>query len=170
MSASCDTFSLGILMLVVATGLPVFDRACALAIKDVVERKLLRHLDANVNELTASCDWSFSGGPALLREFLELGKQCAASYHPDRPALVSVQQSLCSLLDRVSAALTRECLICLDAPRSTVLEPCRHAVACAACARRYCTPQQPCPVCRTPITAVVSTSQPVLQTLVRRLV
>lgn len=37
-----------------------------------------------------------------------------------------------------------ECVICLDAPKATMLEPCRHVCLCEACAPRV----KECPVCR----------------------
>ena len=48
----------------------------------------------------------------------------------------------------------RECLVCLDAPRASVLEPCRHAVACADCAALLQAQGLPCPICREPIASV----------------
>ena len=40
--------------------------------------------------------------------------------------------------------LVRECTICMDAARDTVLKPCDHAVACAGCSAGL----QHCPLCR----------------------
>jgi hypothetical protein len=39
------------------------------------------------------------------------------------------------------------CLVCTDAAKNTVIQPCRHMVACSACARQLTS----CPVCRGPI-------------------
>jgi hypothetical protein len=41
------------------------------------------------------------------------------------------------------------CAICMDAARDTALEPCGHALLCAACAHRVLRTAVPaCPVCR----------------------
>ena len=89
--------------------------------------------------VAASCDWAFPGGATLLIELLGLGFACTQPRKTRRPALPAVVQKLRESVDKMHAALTRECLLCLDAPRTTILEPCRHAVACAACAATYCT-------------------------------
>jgi hypothetical protein len=44
----------------------------------------------------------------------------------------------------------RTCVVCLDAQRAVVLLPCRHNVACAACAESLPRPRL-CPVCREPV-------------------
>jgi len=51
------------------------------------------------------------------------------------------------------------CVICLDRPRDTVLEPCGHACVCRDCASILCAMQatsnsrslRVCPMCRTQI-------------------
>jgi hypothetical protein len=41
------------------------------------------------------------------------------------------------------------CAICMDAERDTALEPCGHALLCAACAHKVLrTEAHACPVCR----------------------
>ena len=177
MSPACDVYSLGVTLLVVLTGMPAY--AEGEHIRDVVSDELgeLKNQQGAEPEalllqsdlVAASCDWTFPGGALLLIELLGLGYACTHPRKSRRPALAAVLQTLRESVDKMHAALTRECLLCLDAPRTTILEPCRHAVACADCAREYCTVNQPCPVCRQPIVSVVSASHPVLQTFVRRL-
>ena len=41
-----------------------------------------------------------------------------------------------------------ECIICLDAPRTYVFQPCGHRVSCEACARALATRSRTCPWCR----------------------
>merc|ERR1712196_178698 len=41
------------------------------------------------------------------------------------------------------------CCVCLDNPRSIVLQPCWHHVLCSSCAESLSI----CPICRTPILA-----------------
>ena len=60
----------------------------------------------------------------------------------------------------------KECLVCMDADRSHILEPCRHAVACEACSRSLLNASAPCPVCRTPIAAVTAAAKPITHTFV----
>ena len=50
-----------------------------------------------------------------------------------------------------------------------MLEPCRHSVACEACAELYCKKSTPCPICRVPIQSISRSTQPVLHTFIRRL-
>ena len=40
------------------------------------------------------------------------------------------------------------CLLCLDAPRTVALEPCRHACLCRPCYDAVVTADRACPVCR----------------------
>ena len=54
------------------------------------------------------------------------------------------------------------CQICLDVPRTAVFAPCRHAVACAACAARLAAMARPrCPVCRAAIARIEAAAGPV---------
>eukprot|EP01105_Mastigella_eilhardi_P014649 TRINITY_DN3332_c0_g1_i1.p1 TRINITY_DN3332_c0_g1~~TRINITY_DN3332_c0_g1_i1.p1 ORF type:complete len:511 (-),score=153.27 TRINITY_DN3332_c0_g1_i1:26-1345(-) len=48
------------------------------------------------------------------------------------------------------------CLVCMDAPRSVCFVPCGHVVSCGMCAQILVARGDPCIVCRTPITAVVT--------------
>ena len=42
----------------------------------------------------------------------------------------------------------KSCLICMNAPISTVLFPCRHSITCKSCLDKW---NQACPYCRTPV-------------------
>jgi serine/threonine protein kinase len=171
-SAACDVFSFGVLLLATLTGLSPtdIDRRVRETLEDLAERAE----DSScapadlicTSALTAeSCDWTFSHGPALLLQLLQIGLRCCRSKDA-RLKLPDVITKLQRAMTRVQTEV-RECLVCLDAPRTTVLEPCRHAVACANCAEILRTSSMPCPVCREPIQAVV-TSGPALQTFVQR--
>jgi hypothetical protein len=46
-----------------------------------------------------------------------------------------------------------ECVVCLDARRGGVLQPCGHVVVCVACYERLMKEQQSCPFCRQPVTS-----------------
>ncbi|KNC53806.1 uncharacterized protein AMSG_09528 [Thecamonas trahens ATCC 50062] len=48
------------------------------------------------------------------------------------------------------------CVICFDAPRSAILVPCGHAGVCPACSQRMALVSSArCPLCRSPVDAVV---------------
>jgi hypothetical protein len=44
-----------------------------------------------------------------------------------------------------------ECVVCMDAPRTTRLRPCFHVLLCPACAANMVRDRQPCPTCRVPV-------------------
>ena len=152
-------------MLAVLTGLPV----CASGeyIRDRVEESL-EDGDLTSGPLVASsCVWGFPGGGSLFRSLLLLGVACCHPNKNRRPQLPAVLQRLRESMEALKVEV-RECLVCMSAPRATVLEPCRHAVACAACAAQLLARRLPCPVCRARITALEAATAPVLQTFVAR--
>ena len=179
MSEACDTYSLGVLILVVTTGLPVY--ANHEHVRDVVGDLLdeLKEQSGSPgvvpeelllsSELVASsCDWSFPGGAKLLLELLGLGYRASHPRMARRPASSAVLEELSKLMPQLE---TRACLLCLEAPRTVVLEPCRHSVACEPCTVQLLAtqPNAPCPMCRIPIVSSVPASRPVLNTFVTRL-
>jgi DNA repair protein RAD16 len=56
--------------------------------------------------------------------------------------------------DRVDAATRDVCVVCLDAPRDTMLFNCGHVCACASCVDQLKKRDFSCPVCREPIKRV----------------
>ena len=58
----------------------------------------------------------------------------------------------------------RECCVCLERARNTVLSPCAHACVCAHCAERLVSEPRSrrCPVCRANIERVIRTDGPSL--------
>ena len=110
----------------VCVGLPVYENGRYL--RDVVKKelkKLTQQQGADPAELVpssalvaASGDWAFPGGTTLLLELLALGFACSDSDKDDRPVLAVVVQTLQTSVAKMHAALTRECLLCLDAPRT----------------------------------------------------
>ena len=48
----------------------------------------------------------------------------------------------------------RECIICMDNPRNSVLIPCGHLGVCMECAQELQRTTKMCPVCRNKITQV----------------
>jgi serine/threonine protein kinase len=99
MSPSCDVYSLGITLLVVITGLPVWNEEEGEAIRGAVQCELedLKQVNENpeqallASELaTSSCDWTFEGGPAILLELINLGFQCSHPAKRRRPAISAV--------------------------------------------------------------------------------
>lgn len=70
--------------------------------------------------------------------------------------------SASAIVATISAALREErearlCAVCLQAERTTVLMPCRHAVLCASCATTVRATSGRCPLCRQGVTEVVRT-------------
>lgn len=47
-----------------------------------------------------------------------------------------------------SGGESQECVVCLTAPRDTVLLPCRHMCVCSDCAQQLRRQTNKCPVCR----------------------
>ena len=48
------------------------------------------------------------------------------------------------------------CVICLDAPKQTLLLPCKHLCVCDSCAEESCQPGTKCPLCRNTVASIVS--------------
>lgn len=48
-----------------------------------------------------------------------------------------------------------ECVICLTEMKNVITKPCRHVCMCYSCAQALMAGQQPCPMCRQPISDVV---------------
>ena len=55
------------------------------------------------------------------------------------------------------------CAICLESPTEIVFQPCLHAAACVACARKIMAKAQECPICRSPLQSAVLLVGPVMQ-------
>ncbi len=47
-----------------------------------------------------------------------------------------------------------DCIICLDQPASVTFHPCSHCVTCPACAKLVAQRNQPCPLCRSPLSSI----------------
>lgn len=91
------------------------------------------------------------------------------------PLLSSTSDSLCLNLSFSSSSLTpapptmqlghlenyasspssRECAICMDAERDTLLCPCRHLLTCSSCSWSLIVNQETCPICRAPIKEIL---------------
>ncbi|MBT9559837.1 MAG: protein kinase, partial [Myxococcales bacterium] len=92
-----------------------------------------------------------SPDPASLPAALtDLMKRCWAADPQQRPAMAHVVASVGQELQRADAAAQaqaaarHECVLCLDAQRSTAFVPCGHVCCCADCAEDVAQ----CPVCR----------------------
>jgi serine/threonine protein kinase len=173
MSPACDVFSLGISILTVATGLSVYQDGEH--IRDVVQDELgdLKQQAGSPQALllqsmliASSSDWTFRGGAALLLRLLTLGLRCSEPRKTRRPAMPEVIDQLRTMLSEIQDQV-RDCLICMAAARATVLEPCRHSVACADCTAILQARSDPCPVCREPIRST-SPVRAVLNTFIRQ--
>mmetsp|Transcript_6115 Transcript_6115/g.13045 ORF Transcript_6115/g.13045 Transcript_6115/m.13045 type:complete len:356 (+) Transcript_6115:375-1442(+) len=49
----------------------------------------------------------------------------------------------------------QQCVVCLSAPRDTMVLPCRHLCVCCDCALRMRTITRSCPICRQPIDSML---------------
>lgn len=59
-----------------------------------------------------------------------------------------------ALAEQVNS-LTLVCRVCLDAPPSVLLQPCKHVCLCSGCEEKLRTVDHCCPICRSPIAATV---------------
>jgi len=46
------------------------------------------------------------------------------------------------------------CVVCLEAPRSHIYEPCKHLCTCEKCSQFLTKEKKPCPICRKPIKGI----------------
>ena len=51
---------------------------------------------------------------------------------------------------------SRECVVCMSEPRDTTVLPCRHLCVCAPCADLMRMQTNKCPICRAPVTSLLS--------------
>lgn len=51
---------------------------------------------------------------------------------------------------------SRECVVCMSEPRTTTVLPCRHLCVCAPCAELMRVQTNKCPICRAPVTSLLS--------------
>lgn len=63
----------------------------------------------------------------------------------------TVEASVSSLPRRLSVDEESACVICLSAPRSTVINPCLHKCLCYNCASELRQQNAVCPLCRSAI-------------------
>jgi hypothetical protein len=49
-----------------------------------------------------------------------------------------------------------DCSVCLDVPRNTIILPCKHLCVCAQCANKLFNSTKKCPVCRAPISNIMT--------------
>ncbi len=100
---------------------------------------------------------------AELQRHLELSQRACAAFQSERDdaaRLLATTSSELSLLRSQKDALENErtCLVCMDAPRSRVLMPCRHLVLCTAATCRVMLSRDyppKCPLCRKDVAHVV---------------
>ncbi|KAK7230731.1 nucleotide-excision repair protein [Aureococcus anophagefferens] len=69
----------------------------------------------------------------------------------DDPALPEAAAADDARADEYDAATRDVCVVCLDAPRDTMLFNCGHVCACAACVDALRANDNACPLCREPI-------------------
>ena len=171
-SRHTDAFSLGIVLLELLTGLPAIVGAGARRM--FLREYLLEELGGGGGGSPADPPQAAllelvdtrSGWPAVAAKgLLALAMRLAAAAPEARPVLPEALALLADLAaggagDPDSPSVrwpgkALPCQICLDAPRAAVFLPCRHAVACDACAAALTgQPRARCPICRTPVASV----------------
>jgi serine/threonine protein kinase len=172
MSAACDVYSFGQLVLVTVTGLPPYIAAEHIALAEYAQDVMDDH-NRNPAQVTralstTSCSWTFPGAAEIFIQLISLGIDCANRRPKRRPSLVEVETRLRTILDTLHQSFVKECLVCMTEPRAMINLPCRHAVACTDCAEILRVMGRPCPVCRTPIHSFEAAQGPIQHTFVRR--
>lgn len=112
-------------------------------------------------------DWSkraLALSSGLVLEMLRLSEGGITNEPPERPtaAFVAEQLEVATALQCVGATLEgarqpreRTCTVCMDALIDTQLTPCRHSVACEACAAVFVGRAERCPICRVQVQGYV---------------
>jgi ankyrin repeat protein len=109
----------------------------------------------------AKPDMSLVRAKAVPEHAVDLMLRCLAPLPSDRPTAVSLEREwellVQATVDGGGAPALLECVVCLDAPRSSALG-CGHAVCCSPCARSLRHRGLGCPVCRACVSRVVNVS------------
>jgi serine/threonine protein kinase len=110
---AADIFSLGVLVLATATGLPATHNGERKELLRFFVKNTLRDFKERQGDLGAllcssalaasSCDWTFPGGAEALRELLDIGLLCSHDNKRSRPALLSVVPRLKRVLADLKA-------------------------------------------------------------------
>ena len=72
-------------------------------------------------------------------------------------ALPRAKERLDGLIAVDKQILAQECCVCLDRRKTMCLMPCTHICLCGICANNHFAEGDPCPMCRTPIQAMMNT-------------
>lgn len=166
-----DVYSLGIVILQVATGLPVRFSQGGVA-REVHIRKALSNArkmaTGTAGDSLCSASLVHWTHPHVLRELISVGLDCSEHEGSARPALPDVKRALLrcqALLDVAptgkqggggvgAQAPGRECDVCLERPKCVRFTSCGHMVCCAECADAL--RPKLCPTCRSAFTTYVS--------------
>ena len=180
-----DVFSMGVVLLQLATGLPAvnFDKSGTPIhlMKRLLAKAPLPIISTGANEAAARaawasqladphCAWPFT----VLSGFLRLGFRCTDDEAVKRPLVAEVAAVLADMLeasggvsmygmrpDLIAGAVPLVCGLCCEAPRASVFEPCNHSWACAACAAKF--KGDACPLCLSIVDGLRPAAVPVMR-------
>lgn len=171
--ASCDCYSLGVLVLVLLTGLKAFDRA-----QPPRHRRLAARLHA-AGAAPPTADPVLAATAGAEAQLAAMGKVgLGLTVIGETETRLTAAEAVVELMaseDGAAAPVTappappqqpKMCAVCLESARATRFAPCGHSVACAACAQRLMEfargggggGRSACPLCRRGIERSVALS------------
>lgn len=84
---------------------------------------------------------------------------CCAGDRASRPSAETAYQIVSAILHRWQPdgeiRDAKHCIVCYDAPRNTMLRPCRHELMCSECSEKARAKKNVCPLCQTEIEEVL---------------
>jgi serine/threonine protein kinase len=151
--AKSDAYSMGVTLLIILTGWPVFDEELG----DIAGR-----CEVNASQVMDIADQRAEWPPQVARE---MHKVALALVKRNRNARISVsdaKEKVQRLADRHLPSapadggegmhVERECLVCMSAPRHFRFGECGHSALCRGCMDTFMSRSRPqCPTCRIPV-------------------
>jgi serine/threonine protein kinase len=148
-----DTYSMGVTLLIILTGWPVFDEELG----DITGR-----CEVDGRQVMTIVDQRAEWPPEVAREMHKVAMALTERNRSHRMSVRDAREIVQRVVDRhLPSAPTngreiseveRECLICMSAPRRFRFGECGHSVLCRECMDIFMSRSQPqCPTCRMPV-------------------